>query len=151
LPSNRQSTEITLGRPHSLQLGASSQDNTKPSFAKWRHKNKKRTVTRAPLFPTNRLSPISEESPDIMFNGNDVMYEECCDNVATKTDNDTFRPRANAKEQTKGTRWDDILGEIDGEIVCKGQFRRDIYSLDTKEAPEGRRDLRWEFCHLDQI
>uniref|UniRef100_A0A0K0DPR3 INCENP_ARK-bind domain-containing protein n=1 Tax=Angiostrongylus cantonensis TaxID=6313 RepID=A0A0K0DPR3_ANGCA len=109
--------EITLGRPHSLQLGESSHDVTKLSVAKSRHTNKKRTVTRAPPFSTNRLSPISEESLDMMFNENDVKYEECCDIMAIKTDNETFLPRAYAEEQTKATPWDEILGEIDREIA----------------------------------
>ncbi|VDM55211.1 unnamed protein product [Angiostrongylus costaricensis] len=103
--------EITPEHPHSLQLGVSSQDDMKPSFLKLPHANKKRTVTRAPPFSRNHLSPISEKSPHMMF------YEECCDIVVTKTDNETFRPRANAEDHIKRKRWDEILGEIDREIA----------------------------------
>ncbi|VDM64604.1 unnamed protein product [Angiostrongylus costaricensis] len=58
--SNRQSMEITRQRPHSLQLGASSQEDTKPSVAKSPHTNKKRTMTRALPSFTNHLSPSNK-------------------------------------------------------------------------------------------
>ncbi|VDM64593.1 unnamed protein product [Angiostrongylus costaricensis] len=115
--SERQSMEITRQRPHSLQLGASSQDDTKPSATKSPHTNKRRTVTRAPPSFRNLLSPINEEGPDMMFNENDVKYEESYDSVVIKTDDETFQPRPNAEGKIKLMRWDNILDEIDREIA----------------------------------